>query len=107
MTNVMATPNVVELSGHRVDLAGIAGQADYWEAGRDMGSGISTLYIQAVKAISKERTERSSIYRLSFPSMVDTGEGLLTAIANIRNAPRNRPASCLQAGEFVLRMGDS
>src|SRR5947207_9606997 len=72
-----------------------------------MGSGISTLYIQAVKTISKERSERSPIYRLSCPSMVDTGKGLLTAIANIRNAPRNRPASCLQAGEFVLRMSDS
>ena len=63
--------------------------------------------LQPVKATTRERTERGSLFRLSFPSVVDTGEGLLETIANGRNAPRDKPASALTAGEFVLRMQKS
>jgi len=101
------TTNIVELTGQRIDLTNWLGWASWWEAALDMGSGITTIYIQPVKATTKERTERGPIFRLSFPSVVDTGEGLLETIANGRNAPRDKPASVLTAGEFVLRMQHS
>src|SRR5947199_6476971 len=72
-----------------------------------MGSGITACYIKPVKAITKDRVERGPLFRLSFPSVIDTGEKLLSTIANGRNAPRNKPASALSAGEFVLRMENS
>lgn len=101
------TTNVVELTGQKIDLTNWLGWATWWEAALDMGSGITTIYIQPVKAMTKERTERGPIFRLSFPSVVDTGEGLLGIIANGRNAPKNKPASALSVGEFVLRMQNS
>ena len=100
--------NIVDVTGQRIDLSAWAGWADWWEASLDMGSGITTVYAQPVKAITKDRIERSSpIFRLSLPSVVDTGEKLLEAIANTRNALRSKPASVLTTGEFVLRMQDS
>ncbi|MGH2496514.1 MAG: ParM/StbA family protein [Ktedonobacteraceae bacterium] len=105
--SIMTSSNIVELTGQKIDLTTWLGWATWWEASLDMGSGITTLYLQPVKAITKERTERGPIYRLSFPSVVDTGEKLLETIANGRNAPRGRPASVLTAGEFVLRMQNS
>jgi len=97
--------NIVELTGNRIDLSSWLGWAAWWEASLDMGSGITTCYIQPVKAVTRDRVERGPIFRLSFPSVVDTGEKLLEAIANVRNvSTRNKPASCLTAGEFVLRM---
>jgi len=101
------TTEVVELTGQRIDLSNWLGWASWWEAALDMGSGITTIYVQPVKATTRERTERGPIFRLSFPSVVDTGEGLLETIANGRNAPRDKPASVLTAGEFVLRMQHS
>jgi hypothetical protein len=96
--------NIAELTGSRIDLSNFLGWAAWYEASLDMGSGITTCYIQPVKAVTRDRVERGPIFRLSFPSVVDTGEKLLEAIANVRNAPKNKPASCLTAGEFVLRM---
>jgi hypothetical protein len=96
--------NVVDLTGQRIDLATWIGWASWWEASLDMGSGITTCYMQPIKAIANARTERGPIFRLSFPSVVDTGENLLKQIANGRNAPKNKSASILTAGEFVLRM---
>lgn len=95
--------NIVDLTGQKINLENWIGWADWWEASLDMGSGISTGYIQPVKAITKERSERGPIYRLSLPSVVDTGEKLLERIANGRLAPKGKPASVLGAGEFVLR----
>jgi len=104
----MTSSNIVELTGQKIDLnATWIGWATWWEASLDMGSGITTIYIQPVKAITKDRTERGPIFRLSFPSVVDTGEKLLETIANGRNAPKGRPASILSAGEFVLRLQNS
>jgi hypothetical protein len=105
--STMLSSNIVDLTGQKIDLTTWLGWATWWEAALDMGSGITTLYLQPVKAITKERTERGPIYRLSFPSVVDTGEKLLSTIANGRNAPKGRPASILTAGEFVLRMQNS
>jgi hypothetical protein len=101
------TPNVVDLTGQKIDLSTWLGWATWWEGSLDMGSGISTLILQPVRAMSKERVERGPIFRLSFPSVVDTGEKLLETIANGRNAPKSRPALALSAGEFVLRMQNS
>lgn len=101
------TTNIIELTGQRIDLTTWLGWANWWECALDMGSGITTLYAQPVKAITKDRVERGPIFRLSFPSVVDTGEKLLEAIANGRNAPKGRPASALTAGEFVLRLHNS
>jgi hypothetical protein len=105
--SILTTTNVVELTGQRIDLTNRLGWANWWETSLDMGSGITTIYIQPVKATTRERTERGPIFRLSFPSVVDTGEQLLETIANGRNAPRNKPASALSVGEFVLRMQNS
>jgi hypothetical protein len=102
MSTLIAS-NIVDLTGQKIDLATWLGWATWWEASLDMGSGITTLYLQPVKAITKERVERGPLFRLSFPSVVDTGEKLLETIANGRNAPKGRPASALAAGEFVLR----
>jgi hypothetical protein len=101
------TADVVELTGQKIDLSDWLGWASWWEAALDMGSGITTIYIQPVKAATRERTERGPLFRLSFPSVVDTGEGLLETIANGRNAPRDKLASILSPGEFVLRMQHS
>jgi hypothetical protein len=101
------TSNIVDLTGQKIDLSTWLGWATWWEASLDMGSGITTIYAQPVKAITKDRSERGPIFRLSFPSVVDTGEKLLETIANGRNAPKGRPASALTAGEFVLRMQGS
>ncbi len=101
------TTEAVELTGQRIDLSNWLGWASWWEAALDMGSGITTIYLQPVKATTRERTERGPLFRLSFPSVVDTGEGLLETIANGRNAPRDKPASALSPGEFVLRMQHS
>lgn len=101
------TPNIVDLTNQRIDLSTWLGLVSWWEGSLDMGSGISTLYIQPVKAITKDRVERGPIFRLSFPSVIDTGENLLKGIANGRNAPRGKPAAALTAGEFVLRLQDS
>ena len=106
-TNLLTTANIVDLTGQRIDLSNWLGWAHWWEASLDMGSGITTGYLQPVRAITKERTERGPLYRLSFPSVVDTGEKLLETIANGRNAPKNKPASALSVGEFVLRMQNS
>jgi hypothetical protein len=103
----IVTSNIVDLTGQRIDLSTWLGWATWWEASLDMGSGITTIYIQPVKAITGERAERGPIFRLSFASVVDTGEKLLETIANGRNAPKGRPASVLAAGEFVLRMQGS
>src|SRR5690348_13796403 len=94
---------VTDLTGNRIDLSSWLGWASWWEGGLDMGSGISTVYLQPVRHYSKERTERGPLYRLSIPSVVDTGEGLLARIANGRAASRKQPAAALLAGEFVLR----
>lgn len=94
---------VKDLTGERIDLSAWIGWASWWEAGLDMGSGISTLYIQPVRFYTKDRTERGPLWRLSIPSVVDTGEGLLARIANGRAASRKQPAQALLAGEFVLR----
>lgn len=101
------TANIVDLTGQKFDNSTWIGWADWWEASLDMGSGITTVYCQPVKAITKERVERGPIFRLSFPSVVDTGEKLLEAIANGRNAAKGKPASVLSAGEFVLRLQES
>jgi len=105
--NTIAPSNLVELSGQKIDLNTWLGWATWWEASLDMGSGITTTYVQPVKSVTKDRVDRGPIFRLSFPSVVDTGEKLLETIANGRNAPKSRPASALTAGEFVLRMQDS
>ncbi len=99
----MTTTNIVELSGQKIDTSTWLGWATYWEGSLDMGSGITTAYAQPIKAITRDRVERGPIFRLSFPSIIDTGEQLLETIANGRNAPRSKPASCLTAGEFVMR----
>jgi hypothetical protein len=96
--------NIVDLTGQRIDLSTWVGWATWWEGSLDMGSGITTCYMQPVKAITKDRVERGPLFRLSFPSVIDTGEKLLETIANGRNAPKHKPASVLSAGEFVLRM---
>src|SRR5450755_4662974 len=101
------TANIVDLTGQRIDLSTWVGWATWWEGSLDMGSGITTCYMQPVRTVTKDRTERGPLYRLSFPSVIDTGEKLLEAIANGRNAPKNKPATALTAGEFVLRMQDS
>lgn len=101
------TTEVVELTGQRIDLTNWLGWASWWEAALDMGSGITTIYLQPVKATTRERTEHGPLFRLSFSSVVDTGEQLLETIANGRNAPRDKPASILSPGEFVLRMQHS
>src|SRR5439155_13071915 len=98
---------VVDLTGQRIDLSTWIGWATWWEASLDMGSGITTAYCQPIKAIAPERAERGPLFRLSFPSVVDTGEKLLETIANGRNAPKNKPASILSVGEFVLRLQNS
>jgi hypothetical protein len=104
----MATPaNLVELNAQRIDLSTWVGWATWWEGSLDMGSGITTAYLQPAKAITKDRVERGPIFRLSLPSVVDTGERLLERIANGRLAPKNKPASVLGAGEFVLRSVNS
>ena len=100
-------PNIVDFTNQRIDLSSWGGWAAWWEGSLDMGSGITTCYLQPIKPITAERVERGPLFRLSFPSVVDTGEKLLEAIANIRNAPRSKPASILGAGEFVLRLSDS
>jgi hypothetical protein len=105
--STIASTTIVDLSGQRIDTSSWLGYASWWEASLDMGSGITTIYIQPVKALTKDRVERGPLFRLSFPSVVDTGEKLLATIANGRNAPKNRPAASLTAGEFVLRMHDS
>jgi hypothetical protein len=105
--STFAPANIVDLTGQRIDMNSWVGWATWWETSIDMGSGITTLYIQPVRAITKDRVERGPLFRLSFVSVVDTGEKLLEAIANGRNAPKNKPAACLTAGEFVLRMQDS
>jgi hypothetical protein len=105
--SIMTSANIVDLTGQKIDLSTWLGWATWWEAALDMGSGITTLSIQPVKAITKERTERGPLFRLSFPSVVDTGEQLLSTIANGRNAPKGRPASVLAAGEYVLRIQGS
>ena len=96
-----------DLTGQRIDTQTWLGWASWWEASLDMGSGITTCYIQPVRAITKDRVERGPLYRLSFPSVIDTGEKLLETIANGRNAPKSKPASALSVGEFVLRMHNS
>ncbi|MBA2397044.1 MAG: hypothetical protein H0V70_30350 [Ktedonobacteraceae bacterium] len=102
---VPATPsNIIDLTGQRIDLTNWAGWASWWEGSLDMGSGITTGCLQPVRVINKERVERGQIFRLSMPSVVDTGEKSLTRIANARVAPKNKPASALGAGEFVHRM---
>ncbi len=104
----MTSSNIVDLTGQKIDLSATwIGWATWWEASLDMGSGITTIYIQPVKAITKERVERGPVFRLSFPSVVDTGEELLEIIANGRNAPKGRPASVLAAGEYVSRIQGS
>lgn len=105
--STMTSSNIVDLTGQKIDLATWLGWANWWEAALDMGSGITTLYLQPVKAITKERTERGPLFRLSFPSVVDTGEKLLETIANGRNAPKGRPASVLAADEIMLRLQGS
>src|SRR5258706_15537616 len=105
--STMTSLNIVDLTGQKIDLSTWLGWATWWEASLDMGSGITTVYMQLVKAITKERTERGPIFRLSFPSVMDTGEKLLSIIANGRNAAKGRPTSVLTAGEFVLRMQGS
>lgn len=99
--------NIVDLTGQRLDLGTWQGWANWWEGSLDMGSGITTCYLQPVKSINRERVERGPIFRLSFPSVIDTGEKLLEQIANGRNAPKNKPASALSTGEFVLRLQNS
>jgi len=101
--NTTAT-NIVDFTGQRIDLSTWVGWASWWEASLDMGSGITTLYIQPVKPITQERVERGPLFRLSFPSVIDTGESLLQTIANGRNAPRGKPATALTAGEYIMRM---
>src|SRR5262249_16863103 len=101
------TTNVVELTGQKINLENWTGWADWWEASLDMGSGITTGYVQPVKFMTKERTERGPVYRLSMPSVVDTGEKLLERIANGRRGARGKPGSVLGAGEFVLRSDNS
>jgi hypothetical protein len=101
------TTNVVELTGQKINLESWTGWADWWEASLDMGSGITTGLLQPVKFITKERTERGPVFRLSMPSVVDAGEKLLERIANGRLAPKGKPASVLGAGEFVLRTDNS
>jgi len=107
MMSTITPTNVVDLTGQKIDMSSWMGWANWWEASIDMGSGITTLCIQPVKVITKDRVERGPVFRLSFPSVVDTGEKLLETIANGRNAPKNKPATALTAGEFVLRMQDS
>jgi len=107
MSSIITSVNIVDLSGQKIDLSSWLGWASWWEASLDMGSGITTCYAQPVKAITKERAERGPIFRLSFPSVVDSGEKLLETIANGRNAPKGRPASILSAGESVLRLQNS
>lgn len=101
--SMTTTAQVIELTGQRIALDSWTGWATWWEGSLDMGSGITTAYLQPIKAITQERVERGPIFRLSLPSVVDTGEKLLARIANARVAPRSRPASVLGVGEFVLR----
>jgi len=102
------TNTIVELTGQRIELNSWLGVASWWEAGLDPGTGISTIYIQPVKLISRDRPpERGPIFRLSIPSIIDTGENSLARIANVRAAPKNRPASALHVGEFVIRTMNS
>ncbi len=106
--STMTSANIVDLTGQKIDLTATwIGWATWWEASLDMGSGITTIYMQPVRALTKERSERGPLFRLSFPSVVDTGEDLLSTIANGRNAPKGRPASVLAVGEYVLRIQGS
>lgn len=98
---------IMDLTGQRIDMTTWAGWASWWEGSLDMGSGITTGCLQPVRVISKERVERGPIFRLSMPSVVDTGEKSLERIANARVAPKNKPASALGVGEFVLRLPNS
>lgn len=100
--------NIVDLTGQKINLENWIGWASFWEGSLDMGSGITTVLAQPVKVTHKDRpAERGPIYRLSIPSVVDTGEKSLERIANGRLAPKGKPASILGAGEFVMRTDNS
>ena len=104
MTSAVDPTTIVDLTGQRIDLTPWANWADHWEWGLDPGTGITTHYGQAVKNIANGRTERSPIFRLSYPSVAASGEGLLEEIGNTRNAPKDNPASKLEADELVLQI---
>src|SRR6266702_4897256 len=58
--STMTSANIVDLTGQKIDLTATwIGWATWWEASLDMGSGITTIYMQPVRALTKERSERA------------------------------------------------
>lgn len=105
MSNALASQtSTLDLTGQRVDLSPWANWADYWEAGLDPGTGITTMYVQGVKVSAQGKQDRTPLYRISFPSVVASGEHLLEAIGNMRNAPKDNPAAKLGLDEYVLQI---
>ena len=104
MSTVATQTSILDLSGQRVDLSPWRDWADYWEAGLDPGTGITTVYVQGVKQLAQGKQDRTPLFRISFPSVVASGEHLLAAIGNMRNAPRDNPAARLGLDEYVLQI---